>query len=155
MRTFRAKAISGGTWVYGYPVKMPVTPVLDPITYNSYIVSANLADYSADLAQGFDDQDFPKTAVDDSTLSQIVGILGKNAVTVYEGDIIIANIYPFENYNAVIEFNADKSRFEMRFVHKPTFQGRAIFDNNTRPLEFLMNTNIDIVGDIYSNPELL
>lgn len=155
MRLYRAKATSGGAWVYGYPISIPVTPIADPITYDSYIVSADTADYSAELAQAFTDEAFPKTAVNNATFTELVGILGKNAVTVYEGDIITANIYPFENYNAVIQFNSEKSRFELKFVHVPTFSGRAIFDNNTRPLEFLMNANIDVIGDIFNNPELL
>lgn len=155
MRLYRAKATSGGAWVYGYPLSIPVTPVVEPVTYNSYIVSANTADYSAELAQVFTDAAFPKTAVDNSTFTELVGSHGKNAVTIYEGDIITANIYPFENYNAVIQFNSEKSRFEMRFIHVPTFTGRAIFDNNASPLEFILNANIDVVGDIFNNPELL
>lgn len=155
MRLFRAKASSNGDWVYGYPVKIPATPILAPITYSSYIVSANSADYSAEIAQSFDDVSFPKTAVDDSTLTEQVGIYGKNAVTLYAGDIITTNIYPFENYNAVIEYDTEKAKYVMRFIHVPTFSGRAIFDNNTRPLEFLLNANIDTIGDIFNNPELL
>ena len=155
MRLYRAKAISGGAWKYGYPVKIPTTPIVEPITYDSYIISSTTTDYSAEVAQTFDDATFPKTAVDDSTLTEQVGIYGKNAVTLYAGDIITTNIYPFENYNAVIEYNTEKAKYVMRFIHVPTFSGRAIFDNNTRPLEFLLNANIDTIGDIFNNPELL
>lgn len=155
MRLSRAKALSNGEWVYGYPIMYPVTPITGSVTNECYIVSANSADYSTEVAQVFTDVDFPKTAVDADTLEELVGAIGNNGVNVYVGDIITANVYPFEQYNAIITFNTDKGLFEFSFIHVPSFEGYAIFDNNTRPIAYLANANVAVIGNIISNPELL
>lgn len=155
MRLFRAKATSNGNWIYGYPLSIPTTPIVEPTTSTAYIVSASAADYSIVEAQVFTDTSFPKTQVDANTFNEKVGIFGKNLVTVYEGDIITTNIYPFENFNGIVEFNAEKGAFLIRYKKKPTFSGRGIFDGTFIGLEYLQNANIDIIGNVTDNPELL
>lgn len=156
MRLYKAKKTSDSSWITGYALKVPVPPFVEgqPITYKGLIISSADTDYSALTGLLFDDAAFPKYEVDSTTMLQHLGAYGKNAVEIYEGDIITANIYPFDNFNGIVEFNADIGAYVVRYKKKPTYTGRGIFDGNFIRLDYLAAANIDVIGNIIDDSEL-
>lgn len=78
---------------------------------------------------------------------QYTGFKDKNGKEVYEGDICH---YYKKNYRA---FDADKERtFRVGWSES---QGRWGINDSNIPLAHFENENLEIVGNIYEDPELL
>ena len=84
-------------------------------------------------------------------LMQYTGLQDKNGVDIYEGDIIKADYnfegYPYNICGFIVFFNGS-------FCAKTQEETFVIFNNN-RPLMDLVRDSIEIIGNIYENPELL
>ncbi len=84
----------------------------------------------------------------DIELMQFTGILDKNGVKIYEGDLIIHNtkikgIKPvFTKKPVVVEWNQEKAQFDWKEDGEWSFGG-------------MIYNSYEVIGNIYENPELL
>lgn len=100
--------------------------------------------------------------VDRNTIGQYTGLQDKNGTEIYEGDIVTGTKYPFiengkQNYIGMVVFYEDVAQFgyEYKCVNKDK-RGISNGINN----EFTANKNLiceelEVIGNIYDNPELL
>ncbi|MDE5886706.1 MAG: YopX family protein [Muribaculaceae bacterium] len=134
---FRGKRADNGEWVYGYYAKLSAT--------EGYILTRNM-DW------------FNTTKVDMSTIGQYTGLKDRNGKEIYEGDIIVADRYPFfddgkPNYVAVVEWN-DCGFGAFYELHKDSdAKGISVgcpcdFDSDTA-------NRYRAIGNIHDNPEML
>ena len=96
------------------------------------------------------------------TIGQYTGLKDKNEKEIYEGDIVTGTKHPFmenekQNYVGIVVFYEDAAQFgyEYKCVNKDK-RGISNGINN----EFAANKNLiceelEIIGNIYDNPELL
>lgn len=142
---------------YGYKLILPQQPFTsspegteqqEPTLIN-YIMPSDTEEYR-------DVDDYSTLAVEVSEPFQMnIGTAGKNSVELYEGDIITATIYPFENFNGLIVWNDSKKSYMCEYHKKPTYMGKSIFDDMQIQLEYLANANIDVIGNSIDNSDLL
>lgn len=100
--------------------------------------------------------------VEKETIGQYTGLQDKNGTEIYEGDIVTGTKYPFmenekQNYIGIVVFYEDAAQFgyEYKCVNKEK-RGISNGINN----EFVANKNLiceelEVIGNIYDNPELL
>lgn len=100
--------------------------------------------------------------VEKETIGQYTGLQDKNGTEIYEGDIVTGTKYPFmenekQNYIGIVVFYEDAAQFgyEYKCVNKEK-RGISNGINN----EFAANKNLiceelEVIGNIYDNPELL
>jgi len=151
---FRAKTLSeitngnlkkDGTWVYGYYRDKIGCPAISEFSF----ASADYIDYEVDV----------------KTLGQYTGLKDKSGEKIYEGDIIKltrTNIYAptasFHNKDLVslheVYWNEEKHAFYQRHFNmesKRFIGGGSLVFNDERADKNI----IEVVGNIYDNPELL
>ena len=73
-------------------------------------------------------------------LMQYTGLKDKNGKEIYEGDIV-----EFDDYDNKVIFNSKEARFVLR---DDEFEMNIPFTNNN-------NKRMEVVGNIYENPELI
>ncbi len=122
---FRGKRLDNGEWVYGYYVYYGFID-----NQKHYIVP----DYASAL-YAFE--------VDPSTVGQFTGLKDKNGKEIYEGDIITAYN---ERIKGPVIFDRRGLAFGIPNGPNEIYQ----FSMN-----FLESKDIEIIGNIYENPELL
>lgn len=88
---------------------------------------------------------------------QFTGLKDKNGVEIYEGDILTSELYPFQdegryNYHGVVEWIDYLASFYVtkRLVDKDK---RGISDGISEQIENV--AQLEVIGNIYENPELL
>lgn len=142
---------------YGYKLIVPQQPFTSPPvgsepqepTLINYIMPSDTEEYR-------DVEDYSTLAVEVVEPFQTnIGTAGKNKVELYEGDIITATIYPFENFNGLIVWNDSKKSYMCEYRKKPTYMGKSIFNGMQIQLEYLANANIDVIGNNIDNTDLL
>lgn len=125
---FRAKAIGSGRWLYGDLVR----------TGSQRTEPHIIEDWSADEDSA--------TSVDEHTLGMNTGLFDKNHKEIFLGDIIAHN-------GTVIGHVVDGMRgycFDVVY-DKPT----ETFTWSLHDIVKRLYNNVEIVGNIYDNPELL
>lgn len=155
MKYYRAKDLNNN-WVYGYPIIVPALPFPSTPEGEEAIAPIIKSFMFSNITESYRDlEDYPKTEIQKDTIQYYIGEAGNNSVGLFEGDIITATIYPFENFNALIIWNEEKKMYMLEYHKKKTYTGRGIFDGMQREIKFLQNANIDIIGNSIDNRDLL
>lgn len=152
---FRGKAINrdpegeyrtnyrNGDWVYGL-----VTNYYDDRFPNVPLEMTNESGVS-----GID--------VDHKTVGQWTGLVDKNGIKIFEGDILQGDLYPYcsdgdYNYYAeVVWFDNGCCGFGLCTHKNPKSAVRGISDGNSEWFEDFDSDNWSVIGNIYDNPELV
>ena len=89
------------------------------------------------IADGLNSDDFIILPLKNSILNQYTGLKDKNDVEIYEGDIMMA---PYmKKKPCVVEYSKTLAKF--------TMSGKFNFT--------AIDSNLEVIGNIYENPELL
>ena len=144
---FRGKDINDNKWVYGFYSQFHNRPVVDEP--NSHQIFEILPDEKS--IRLF------KTSIggiwhiiDENTLGQFTGLCDKNGKKIYEGDIIkshYGSIY-------IVKYFADWSGFSLKLVFLNT-EGKLIRATGRQHLYKNDCTRLEILGNVWDNPELL
>jgi uncharacterized phage protein (TIGR01671 family) len=151
---FRGKRVDNGEWVYGYYDGCYDTATInylkDGIPYNACVIS--------------------------ETVGQYTGLHDKSGKEIYEGDIVIAErpTWSYELYNhnpsghdgcVCVQFQGivvfANGCFEIQWLKSTQpetyyYKEQAEWcDINARYVSYRLASNIVVIGNIYSNPELL
>lgn len=120
MRTikFRGKEIESGQWVYGF------------YTQGSFI--------GTDTTRHLIDSDMLYDVIE-NTVCQFTGLLDKNGIEIYEGDIVT-----FSNHLQGLS--------RVVYDYAGFYIENKVYSTLLRPM---MNNHIRVVGNIHDNPELL
>lgn len=161
MEYSRAKATDGRGWVYGYPVVVPTlpyppeAPADDPQASPEPVMIGLMFPTDVSKYNGVRDWSEATTSVDINTIQRHIGVIGGNLADVFEGDIITANRYPFENWNAVLTWNNDFSTFVLKYYRKKGYAGRDIFADMVEPIKYLVSAKVDVIGNTVDDGNLL
>lgn len=126
-----------GDWVYGY-----------------YRNNDNGNAFITETVDDFDNYIFDETEVDENTVGQYTGLKDKNENEIYEGDIIDFSYDMF-----VGNFNTFVAKGIIIFEEGAFYVQCLENENLTKDESYLIYTinidTIEIIGNIYDNPELL
>ena len=98
----------------------------------------------------------------EETIGQYTGLKDKNEKEIYEGDIVTGTDYPFinagkQNYVGIVVFYDDVASFgyEYKCVRKDKRGISNGINNEFEANENLICEDLEVIGNIYDNPELL
>ena len=136
---FRGKRIANGKWVSGYYVVRKRPYFKDKGADFEHIICDNL------VIDDFNDKQFVDTipitySVDPETVGQYTGLTDTNGRKIFEGDIVWDSYD--EDYGKV-EWDNDMAKFIITYS---TF---------TVDFDSVYGEELEIVGNVYDNPELL
>lgn len=96
------------------------------------------------------------------TVGQYTGLKDKNKDEIYEGDILIANKYPFidegkQNYVGIVEFYEDVAQFGYTYicVNKNKKGISNGFNNEIEGNDNLICEELEVIGNIYDKTKVL
>jgi uncharacterized phage protein (TIGR01671 family) len=140
---FRGKRKDNGEWVVGKHI----------VLNGRHLITVNGNDnpnYSCGLLSNRQVDALHTVEVIPETVGQYTGLKDKNGKEIYEGDKIAAkNVYvPFDKIIGTIVFDKDDSCWVVEWMN-----GNGI-DIEGRRLFTLQKPTIEIIGNIYENPEL-
>ena len=149
---FRGKNKDIG-WVYGQ--------IAYDINGNAYIIQ----EVELDSSYGLEETILFATMwyrVDKETVGQYTGLHDKNGKGIYEGDIVTGIDYPFidegkQNYVGIVVFYDDTASFgyEYQCVRKDKRGISNGINNEFEANENLVCEDLEVIGNIYENKELL
>lgn len=125
---FRGKRLDNGEWVEGF-----ITAACD---------CAGRLYFIEQPAQDLDDCNY-SYEVDFTTIGQYTGLNDKNGIKIFEGDIVDFSDRSDGDGYGVVKYDTDETEFEFEY------------DNIYRSLGSYYPKNIEVIGNIYDNPELL
>lgn len=132
---FRGQLLDDAVWVYGYFWDKPLIYGHNPMIYVEY----------AEEDSGIADTGW--LGVSRKTIGQYTGLKDKNGVEIYEGDIC-AFTNPYINRSFIREV-----KFCPMFACFGLYKkDGSVYDYES---DWLKITNIEVIGNIYENPELL
>ena len=124
---FRGKKMSDCKWVYGDCHKFTCTTSSTIPTPTHYVM-------------GTDASSKAQIWVDSATVGQYTGLTDKNGVKIFEGDIA-----RYDDKLAAVEWDEDSAMFMVRGFYS------GILDDFSQ----MWGTDIEVIGNIHDNPELL
>ena len=128
---FRGKRVDNGEWIQGNIVQFPVHGVVRIVEQ---------------------EPSYKDAEVDSDTVGQYTGLTDKNGRKVFEGDIIhLEYSQVFFGGEYFGEYTAEVSYKEGCFITDGTNNG----DEIETPLSGFDNDEVEIIGNIHDNPELL
>lgn len=131
---FRGKRIDNGEWIEGYyAMQSNHACFASALRYQYFIFKDVCTDFDLGGLQRFE--------VNPETVGQYTGLTDKNGKKIFEGDIVEVNRK--EAYGKV-EFDKDDAAFT---VVCDSVQYSFV--------DHLWGTDVEVVGNIYDNPELL
>ena len=122
-------------WIYGYFFKFS----------SRYVISDNF-DIGYEWTKDF-------CNVDENTVGQFTGLYDKNGVEIYEGDII--DIHQTVCGCNLFEIVWDKTKWNARYAMKMNTSGLYEYSFNELIEANILEKEVEIIGNIYDNPELL
>ena len=128
---FRGKRIDNGEWVEGYYAAEPYMKN----TYNCGYILENEKDLFAKKAW----------LVDSRTVGQYTGLTDKNGTKIFEGDCFKTYCTGLPVYKHIVGY----------YPEHFAFMARCIEMNTVHYLSDYRPSAIEIIGNIYDNPELL
>ena len=128
---FRGKRVDNGEWIQGDIVQFPVHGVVRIVEQ---------------------EPSYKDAEVDSDTVGQYTGLTDKNGKKIFEGDIIHLE-YSQVFFGGVYfgEYTAEVSYKEGCFITDGINNG----DEIETPLSGFNNDEVEIIGNIYDNPELV
>lgn len=130
---YRAKCIDNGEWVYGVPIKEALVGSHDGY-YPKMIPECDGRH-----------QTVYSTAIKEETLEQYTGLKDKNNVKAFEGDIVACNQSGSCGISVIIY---DNSAFYVMPLNGNILE-RTLWDY------WYNDWDIEVIGNIHDNPELL
>ena len=137
---FRGKRLDNGEWVQGYYVRFPM-----PIS----VGAESSIHYIYTTAKDPDDN-CNRYEVDPATVGQCTGLRDKNGTLIFEGDIVRYKISTKLTVIAAVKWNGASAEFNAFVLNR---DGDYIDDDEWRLCE--TSVNLEIIGNIHNNPELL
>lgn len=138
---FKAKRISDGQWVEGYLYKQ--VGVKDRIYFAIEVIDNTVKAYE----------------VDESTICQYTGLTDKNGNKIWENDVVR---YQFDTDDCIFPNKDTKKRvgkiffsdFRASFSVAMGRNGSKVINNDL--FKYVQNGNrVEVIGNIFDNPELL
>lgn len=131
---FRGKRIDNGEWVEGglISIDLETYDAAEKIKYTHCIVEPNVEFYRGEIG-GFE-------FVNPETVGQFTGLTDRNGKRIFEGDIIRKGFECF-----AVKWNSNQCRWGLFDKHYFEVVG---FNEHTK-------NYLEIIGNIYDNPELL
>lgn len=128
----RALELDTGNWVYGGFVSI-----------DGYAMSNGVPDLNEPVTRYYIFQDGERREVAEETVGQFTGLLDKNGVEIYEGDVVSGWKYDPDKFHVVV-YDADK--YSCGFMARNTIGQGSIH---------VWYENLEVIGNIHNNPELL
>ena len=141
MRTikFRGRRIDNGEWVYGYFVgttdSVAIIIPFEKVNYDIGYVGDSECCYC-----------------ETNTVGQFTGLLDKNGIEIYEGDILVYKKYELGSKSLVVEFKHGAFGYTHEVGWFIPFAGGDV-SFNFNPYD--KDDKFVVIGNIHDNPELL
>lgn len=132
---FRGKRIDNGKWAYGYLIEQ------DNPEYHTYIIRNFLAEIDK---ENIDVTNLDIVEVDAKTIGQYTDMVDKNDTKIFEGDIVDFLYRSDGDDYGIVQYDVDETEFG--FVYNLIYDGLG---------RHYCSRDIEVIGNIYDNPELL
>lgn len=134
---FRGKSKKTRKWLYGYLGESKFS-ILDYV-YTYKVIFDNVLSFNTDNSAYV----VKDLSVEEETICQFTGLKGKNGIDIYEGDIVLQQGYHGNKQPMVVKFEC--GAFIVGY-HE---------GSSTKRRPMLLNSQCEVIGNIFDNPELL